>query len=281
MKKRKHVKNIITYVGIILVCIFCLFPVIWMISCSFRPTGEIYSYSVTLLPQNFTVDGYIGLFTRKTSTVDFWAWTRNSLIVATASSLFGLAVALLGAYSLSRYKYHGRMTIAYTILVAQVIPGTLLLIPMYLFMNRTGFIDTFFGLTILNVSFSVPYCTWMMKGYFDGIPYSLNESASIDGATEFQSFIYIIMPLARPGIAVTGFFSFVNSWNEYLFASTLMKSYDKWTLPVGLSSFKGQYTVDYTTMMAGGSFITIPIIILFLLLQRHLVSGMTAGAVKQ
>ena len=280
MKAKKRRKDIITYIGITIICLFCLLPVIWMVSCSFRPTGEIYSYSVTLLPKSFTLDGYIKLFTEKTSTVDFWAWVRNSLIVASASCVFGLLVAAFGGYSLSKFRYPGRMSIAYTIAVAQVIPGTLLLIPMYLLMSRLKLIDTFIGLIVLNISFSVPYCTWMMKGYYDGIPYSLNESGAVDGATQWQIFWHIVMPLARPGIAVTAFFSFVNSWNEYLFASVLMKSYQLWTLPVGLSSFKGQYTVDYTTMMAGGSFITIPIIILFLLLQKHLVSGMTAGAVK-
>ncbi len=280
MKANKRRKDILTYIFITIIALFCIAPVLWMISCSFRPTSEIYSYDITILPKNFTLDGYIKLFTETTSTVDFWQWARNSVLIASVSCIIGLIVACLGGYSLSKFRYPGRLPVAYTIVVAQVIPGTLLLIPMYLLLSKWNLVDTYRGLIILNVSFSVPYCTWMMKGYFDGIPNDLLESGEIDGASKFQTYFKIVMPLVTPGVAVTAFFSFINSWNEFLFASVLMKSYDKWTLPVGLSTMKGQYTVDYTTMMAGGAVITIPIIILFLVLQRHLVSGMTSGAVK-
>lgn len=192
-----------------------------------------------------------------------------------------MIIATLGGYGLSRFRFRGRGFLSYFILTTQVLPGSLLIIPLYVIMGNLQLLDTRIGLVAAYCTFSVPFCTWMMKGFFDTIPISLEEAARVDGAGRFRIFSTVVLPLTVPGLVATGIFSFINGWNEYLFASTFMKSYENWTLPVGIASFQGQYTTNWGTLMAGAVLITIPVVILFLLLQKHLVSGMTAGAVKQ
>ena len=171
--------------------------------------------------------------------------------------------------------------LSYFILTTQVLPGSLLIIPLYVIMGNLQLLDTKIGLVAAYCTFSIPFCTWMMKGFFDTIPISLEEAARVDGAGRFRIFSTVILPLTVPGLVATGIFSFINGWNEYLFASTFMKSYENWTLPIGIASFSGQYATNWGTLMAGAVLITLPVVLMFLLLQKHLVSGMTAGAVKQ
>jgi len=152
---------------------------------------------------------------------------------------------------------------------------------LYIIMINLNLLNSLIGLVLAYTTFSVPFCTWMMKGYFDTIPVSLDEAAMVDGCNRIRTFLNVVLPLTKPGLAATGIFSFIAGWNEYLFASQFAQSYDKWTLPVGLASFSGQYTTNWGALMAGSVMVTIPVIVIFLVLQKYLVSGMTAGAVKQ
>ena len=279
--KKKRVKKIITVILVILVCMFALFPFVWMISTSFKPANEVYSKTPSFIPNEPTVEGYTEMLTTQSSTFDFPQWLTNSVIVALLTTVFSMIIATLGGYGLSRFRFRGRGFLSYFILTTQVLPGSLLIIPLYVIMGNLQLLDTRIGLVAAYCTFSVPFCTWMMKGFFDTIPISLEEAARVDGAGRFRNFSTVVLPLTVPGLVATGIFSFINGWNEYLFASTFMKSYENWTLPVGIASFQGQYTTNWGTLMAGAVLITIPVVILFLLLQKHLVSGMTAGAVKQ
>ena len=279
--KKKRVKKIITVILVILVCMFALFPFVWMISTSFKPANEVYSKKPSFIPNEPTVEGYTEMLTTQSSTFDFPQWLTNSVIVALLTTAFSMIIATLGGYGLSRFRFRGRGFLSYFILTTQVLPGSLLIIPLYVIMGNLQLLDTRIGLVAAYCTFSVPFCTWMMKGFFDTIPISLEEAARVDGAGRFRIFSTVVLPLTVPGLVATGIFSFINGWNEYLFASTFMKSYENWTLPVGIASFQGQYTTNWGTLMAGAVLITIPVVILFLLLQKHLVSGMTAGAVKQ
>lgn len=279
--KKKRVKKIITVILVILVCMFALFPFVWMISTSFKPANEVYSKTPSFIPNEPTVEGYTEMLTTQSSTFDFPQWLINSVIVALLTTVFSMIIATLGGYGLSRFRFRGRGFLSYFILTTQVLPGSLLIIPLYVIMGNLQLLDTRIGLVAAYCTFSVPFCTWMMKGFFDTIPISLEEAARVDGAGRFRIFSTVVLPLTVPGLVATGIFSFINGWNEYLFASTFMKSYENWTLPVGIASFQGQYTTNWGTLMAGAVLITIPVVILFLLLQKHLVSGMTAGAVKQ
>ena len=270
MKTKKGGKAV-TVILVIVVCIFALFPFIWMISTSFKTNSEIYTAAPT----------YTSMFTTETATFNFKQWAANSIFVAFLTTIFSMIIAVLGGYGISRYRFKGRGALSYIVLTTQVLPGSLLMIPLYIIMSNLGLLNTKIGLMLAYVTFTVPFCTWMMKGFFDSIPISLEEAARVDGAGTFRCFFTVTLPLTVPGLVSTGLFAFINGWNEYLFASSFMQSYDNWTLPVGIASFKGQYATDWGTLMAGSVLITIPVVILFLCLQKHLVGGMTAGAVKQ
>ena len=252
-----------------------------MISTSLKPAEEVYTNTPAFIPENPTVQGYAEMLTTESSTFDFKQWAANSVMIALLTTVFSMIIATLGGYGISRFRFRGRGALSYIVLTTQVLPGSLLMIPLYIIMGNLKLLDTRMGLVIAYATFSVPFCTWMMKGFFDSIPFSLEEAAKVDGAGRFRCFATVVMPLTVPGLVATGLFAFINGWNEYLFASTFMKSYENWTLPMGIASFQGQYTTNWGTLMAGSVLVTIPVVILFLALQKHLVGGMTAGAVKQ
>lgn len=280
MRKRNG-RKLLTIILTIIVCLFALFPFVWMISTSFKPAEEVYTSTPSFIPDNPTANGYYEMLTTESSTFDFKQWTVNSVIVAFLTTVFSMIIATLGGYGISRFRFRGRNGLSYIILTTQVLPGSLLLIPLYIIMSNMQLLDTRLGLVMAYATFSVPFCTWMMKGFFDSIPLSLEEAARVDGAGRFRCFATVVLPLTVPGLVATGLFAFINGWNEYLFASTFMKSYENWTLPMGIASFQGQYTTNWGTLMAGSVLITVPVVILFLALQKYLVGGMTAGAVKQ
>ena len=275
--RKKGGGRIVTVFLVVIVCAFALFPFLWMISTSLKPAEEVYTNTPAFIPENPTVKGYAEMLTTESSTFDFKQWAANSVIIALLTTVFSMIIATLGGYGISRFRFRGRGALSYIVLTTQVLPGSLLMIPLYIIMGNLKLLDTRMGLVIAYATFSVPFCTWMMKGFFDSIPFSLEEAAKVDGA----GLSAVVMPLTVPGLVATGLFAFINGWNEYLFASTFMKSYENWTLPMGIASFQGQYTTNWGTLMAGSVLVTIPVVILFLALQKHLVGGMTAGAVKQ
>ena len=279
--RKKSGRKIITVLLVVLVCAFALFPFLWMISTSFKPAEEVYTNTPAFIPDHPTAQGYVEMLTTESSTFDFKKWAVNSVVVALMTTVFSMVTATLGGYGISRFRFRGRGALSYIVLTTQVLPGSLLMIPLYIIMGNLQLLDTRLGLVIAYATFSVPFCTWMMKGFFDSIPLSLEEAAKVDGAGRFRCFATVVMPLTVPGLVATGLFAFINGWNEYLFASTFMKSYENWTLPMGIASFQGQYTTNWGTLMAGSVLVTIPVVVLFLALQKHLVGGMTAGAVKQ
>lgn len=266
---------------IILICVFCAAPFVWMIISSLKPPAEIYSSRQTLLPVNPTADGFKSIISGSTATFNYPRWVLNSVIVSVSSSLISVLIASLGGYAMSRFRFRGRMGFGYMLLITQVLPTPLLLIPLYVIMNSLGLLNTLTGIVLVYTAFAIPYCTWTMKGYFDTIPVSIDEAALIDGCGRFRTFFSVVLPLTLPGLLSTTLFSFIQGWNEFAVANIFLKIYDKWTAPVGLTTFKGQYTTNWNAIMAGGIIITIPVVVIFWILQRHLISGMTAGGVKQ
>lgn len=258
-----------------------LFPAFWMLSTSLKSSGEVYAFPPSYIPEEASVHGYVKLLTEHSRSFNFLIWAKNSLVTALGTTLFSMVIATLGGFGLSRFRFRGKKCVMYTILMTQVLPGSLLIVPLYTIMTGFNLLDTALGLVLANVTFAVPFCTWTMKGFFDSIPASLDEAARVDGAGRWITFSGIILPLTIPGLVATCIFSFITGWNEYLFASIFMRTYGKWTLTVGISSFQGQYGTDWPTIMAGAFMITIPVVIVFLVLQKYLVSGMTSGAVKQ
>ncbi|CAH0121307.1 MULTISPECIES: carbohydrate ABC transporter permease [unclassified Paenibacillus] len=274
-------KKLPIYLAAVLLSLFAVGPFLWMMITSFKTQGEIYSNPVQYLPSGLHLNGYKSMLNpHADANLNFINWFLNTAIVSFLTTLFSLIISALGAYSMSRFRYKGRMTIGYLILVTQMLPGSLLIIPLYIIMKDLHLLNSHFGLVIAYSTMAIPFCTWMLKGYFDSISVSIDEAAMVDGANRWMTFSRILLPLTLPGLVVTGIFSFLTSWNEFLFAQTFISDYEKWTLSVGIASFQGQYVVNWDYLMAGSVFTTLPIVIAFWLLQKYLVSGMTAGAVK-
>jgi len=220
-----------------------------------------------------------GAMERKT----VWLFGRqllNSLIVALCTTILGIFLATTAAYAFSRFRFPGRRAGLLSFLVIQMFPGTMMMIPLYILVSSLGLLDQLLGLILVYSTTAIPFCVWMLKGYFDTIPKELEESAIIDGASRFRIFWSIILPLAKPAIAVTGLFSFMTAWNEFILAATFMNDETAQTLPVMLNGFVSATTVEWGHFAAGAIIVSIPVVALFFLLQRHLVSGLTAGGVK-
>jgi ABC-type glycerol-3-phosphate transport system permease component len=271
----------IVYLCAILISLFAISPFIWMIFTSLKTQSEVYSTPLTYLPQALHTGGYEAMLDPKADdNANFMKWFANTTLVSLLTTVLSLIISALGGYAMSRFGFRGRMSLGYIILLTQMLPGSLLIVPLYFIMRDYHLLNTHFGLVIAYTTFAVPFCTWMLKGYFDSVSQSIDEAASVDGANRWTTFIRIILPLTLPGLVVTGIFSFLTSWNEFMFAQTFLSDYSKWTLSVGIASFQGQYVVNWDYLMAGSVITTLPIVIAFWLLQKHLVSGMTAGAVK-
>jgi len=211
----------------------------------------------------------------------FARWILNSAVVAAATTVLGVFLATTAGYAFSRFRFPGQRAGLMSFLVSQMFPGTLMLIPLYIIIvGWLGLGSTWIGLILVYATTAIPFCVWMLKGYFDTIPLELEESARIDGATPIQIFIKIILPLAKPAVAVTALFSFMTGWNEFILAATFMDEEVMYTAPVGLRFFVGGFSQQWGYFAAGSIIVSIPVVLLFLFLQKYLVSGLTAGAVK-
>jgi ABC-type glycerol-3-phosphate transport system permease component len=252
-----------------------------MVDVSLMPPSDVYKNPPVLVPSELNVSGYERMLGAGTdANLNFLNWFVNSTIVSVLTTLFSITISALGGYAMSRFKFRGRMAVGYVILITQMLPGSLLIIPLYIIMKDLQLLDTHLALVLAYTTFAVPFCTWMLKGYFDTISTTIDEAAMVDGANRFTTFVRILLPLTLPGLVVTAIFSFITSWNEFLFAFSLLNSADKWTLSVGIASLQGQYIVNWDYIMAGSALTTLPIVIVFWTMQKYLVKGMTAGAVK-
>jgi arabinogalactan oligomer/maltooligosaccharide transport system permease protein len=228
-------------------------------------------------PETLSTSNFRSLFTDQ----PFARWLGNSVIIATATTFLGVFLASTAAYAFSRFRFPGRRAGLMSFLVSQMFPGTLMLIALYIIIVQwLGLGSTYSGLVLMYTVTAIPFCVWMMKGYFDTIPKELEESALIDGASQAMIFFRIVLPLAKPAVAVTALFSFMTAWNEFIQAATFMNKEEMYTAPVGLRFFVGGFSQQWGYFAAGSIVTAIPIMVLFLFLQKYLVSGLTAGAVK-
>ena len=228
-------------------------------------------------PEQFSWANFTSVMTDQ----PFARWLLNSTVVAAATTVVGVFLATTAGYAFSRFRFPGRRAGLMSFLVSQMFPGTLMLIPLYIIVVQwLGLGSTWIGLILVYATIAIPFCVWMLKGYFDTIPLDLEESALIDGATPGQIFTKIILPLAKPAVAVTALFSFMTGWNEFIIAATFMDKEVMYTAPVGLRFFVGGFSQQWGYFAAGSIIVSIPVVLLFLFLQKYLVSGLTAGAVK-
>ncbi|MCU1586337.1 MAG: Inner rane transporter permease protein YcjP [Microbacteriaceae bacterium] len=264
------------YVLLSVAALFVLMPVFWMVSTSLKPETELFLAPPRLWASSPDVSAFIRVFTD----YPFVDYFRNSLVVVSASTVISLAFSTLSAYGLSRFEFRGRASFLTFLLISQMFPSIMLLIPYYKIMETFGLVNTQVALILTYVSFTIPFCSWMMYGYFKSIPRELDEAASIDGAGRFATFARIVLPLTLPGVVATAIYSFVTGWNEYMFALILTSSEDMKTVPVGIGQLIGQYKIQWNDLMASSLYAIIPLMIIFIFLQRYLISGLTAGGVK-
>ncbi len=265
----------------VLISAIVLIPFLWLISTSLKDRSDIFTYPPVWIPRHFSLSGYIDLWSKTPfADVGFSTFVQNSFLVASSSSLIAVILSALAGYSLSRFRFRGSSLFGYLILVAQMLPEALLLIPLYLLMRDLGQLDSLFGLVLVYSAFGLPYATWMLRGYFNAIPRDLDEAAMIDGCSQIGSLFRVVLPLAVPGVIVTLLYTFIIGWNEFLFALVFLNSFDKYTMPLALGSFRTQYLVEWNLLFAGAVVLTVPVLLMFLLMQKSLATGFTAGAVK-
>lgn len=253
------------------------FPLFWMVICSFKPGGELYSLPPTFLPNEWTLQNYRDLFVQ----TNFLVYFRNSLIVAGGATFLSILIGALGAYSLSRFKFFGIGAFANASLVCYMLPEVLLVLPLYIYVIKLGLADTLISLIIANTAFTLPLALWFMRSYFNAIPVSLEESAMIDGCTRLQAMFRVTLPLALPGVISVGVFAFNHSWNEFLFALVFTSSENNKTLPLGLATWIGQDNIySWGMLLSGAVLVTIPVVLFYLLVQRKLVVGLSEGGAK-
>lgn len=245
---------------------------------AFKTTPEIINaQELTYFPKTFTISNFNELF----QMYNYTQLLKNSIIVSTSTGICITLLSILGGYGLARYKFRGKEIMLLFFLVTQMIPGILVIIPLYIILTQAGLINTHFGLFIYYLIANLPFCVITMRSFFERIPYSLEEAARVDGCTKFQSLVEIVLPVMFPGIVAVFVFAFIGAWNELIAGTIFISAPNMWTIPVGLKSLIGKYDVKWGILMAGGVLALLPTAVMFAFMQKFVVEGLTAGAVKE
>jgi arabinogalactan oligomer/maltooligosaccharide transport system permease protein len=252
-----------------------LYPVLLVLKKAIEP-GQEFALSASPWPRGFTL-AHLGDVLGQPHAL---AYVRNSFVVALATTAVGVLFSCTAAYALARFRFPGQRASLATFLLVQMFPSTLLMLPLYVLLDRLGLLNRLGGLVLVYATTAIPFCVWTLKGYFDTLPRELEEAARIDGASAFDVFFRIVLPLSRPAIAVTALFSFMTAWNEFILAGTFITDERSYTLPVLLHHYVGEYHAEWGHFAAGALVTSLPVMLLFYVLQRYLVGGLTAGAVK-
>ncbi len=264
----------------IVFCIVWAFPVYWMVNTAFKPRSEMLSSTPHFFPEAPTFDNFVTAI----GSGQFLVYLQNSVIVVAGAVIFAIVLGIFAAAALSRFRFRGRRAILVLILIVQMLPGTALLIPQFLIFNSMGLLGTYWGLIFAYVASVLPFSIWVMRGFFLAIPIEIDEAARIDGASTWQVLTKVLFPLVMPGIVSSSVFAFIAAWNDYIVAFTFMKDQANYTLPVWLNSFTvsvgGELGTDYGGQMAAATLFSLPVVVFFMIIQRNLVTGMSAGAVK-
>ena len=301
------IETIIIFTFLSLFCLATIYPVLNIVGVSLRTDDAFQSRSLSLIEfeekyedingnekwdkgeryedvnnnskwdSGSSIKSYLNLFTE----TNFLLWTWNSIIISFVVTLTGVVFASTGGYALSRFKFKGREFGMIALMTTQMFPATMLLLPFFILLSYLELINSYIGLIIIYSSTALPFCIWQMKGYYDTIPPSLEESARLDGCTRYQAFYKIILPLSSPALVITALFSFMASWSEYVVAAIILQDPKLYTLPLGLKSFQASLSTQWGLYAAGAVVVSIPVCILFISLSRFLVSGLTMGSVKE
>ena len=279
MKKPRDLSTtgkIFAYFVLILFTLFAIWPVLQVISISLRPGDRLLSKSLAIIPDDATLQTYVHLFTKE----PFLRWLGNSFIVSGVVTVVGSMLAAFAGYAFSRYKFRGRDAAMVGIITTQMFPVTMLLLPLFILLIKVKAYDNYLGLIIAYSATALPFTIWQMKGFYDTIPFSLEEAASIDGCTPFAVFWRIVLPLAAPALVINALFTFMTAWSEYLVAAVIIQDKAMFTLPLGLKMFQSNMEVAWGLYSAGAVMVSVPVVLLFMFLSRWLISGLTLGSVK-
>lgn len=257
-------------------CIVVLFPILRIVTISLRPGNRLLSSNMNLIPPDASLTSYYRILTQK----PFLQWVYNSLLITVTTSLLGVILAATAAYAYSRFKFPGRKIGLLFLMMTQMVPAAMLILPIYLILTHAGLLNTYAGIVIAYSVTTLPFSIWVLKGYFDTVPRSLEEAARIDGCTELGAFYRVLLPLSTPSLAIVFLFNFTQSWNEYLIATTLLQSPKLRTWPLGLYELQGNFNSEWGMFAAGSVLISIPVVLLFLYSSKYMISGLTVGGVK-
>lgn len=252
------------------------FPVYWMVQSAFEPNGQITSLSPSFFPVHFTFHDFVDAVNRPY----FWDDARNSLVVVVSAVVVVMIVAFLAATAVTRFRLKGGRAFLVLILVVQMVPSAALVIPLFLLLDKYHLTDNYVGLVLTYVALTLPFSIWALRGFVRSVPVDLEDAAMVDGASRFGAFMRILFPLVLPCLITTGVFSFITAWNDFLYVNVIMQQNYHQTLPVWLFSFSTNTGTDYGRLMAGCTIMALPVVVFFLLVQRRIVTGLTAGAVK-
>ncbi|MFB3169221.1 carbohydrate ABC transporter permease [Neobacillus sp. 179-C4.2 HS] len=272
---KKADKILTLYLPLTMLLSFTIFPIYWTLNTAFKPEGDIVKRPLQYLPVNPTTENFVTAWTN----VGFATFFKNSLIVGVSTVLVVLVCSTLSGYALSRYQFKGKRSFMIMLLCTQFIPRAMMIIPLFVIFKNLGLISNPLSLIITYTAIEIPFTTILMSGFISNVPKELEEAAMIDGCSKLQSLRHVVFPLLLPGIVATGVFTFIYTWNEFLIALMLTNQQSKFTLPVGLSTMLGEFSINYGALAAGSVIALIPAVILFAYAQKHLVNGM-GGAVK-
>ncbi|MET8607363.1 carbohydrate ABC transporter permease [Streptomyces sp. SM1P] len=256
--------------------IFTIFPLYWITITSFKPAGDIFTFPLAYWPEDFSLENYSGLF----GASQFGTYLLNSLIVSAVAGTVATVISMLSAYVLARFEFRTKTALLMAALVTQMIPSFIALGPLYLLMTDLGLVDNRLGLVLVYIAVCIPFCTVMLRGFFANIPDTLEEAAMIDGCSRVGALFRVLLPVMKPGIVAAFIFNFVNCWNELFLSVTLMNSDDNKTVPTALNGFISSFNIDWGSMSAAAVLTILPTMVLFAFASRHIVQGLTAGAVK-
>lgn len=275
--KRTRLQSFILYTTVVLSSAFLLFPVYWLVVTALSTSAELSSLPPSFWPEVPQWKTFSKVFAERPIPL----WLLNSTLAALGSVSLSMVVSVLAGYSLSRFSVRGGHSLGLFILTAKMLPATLLVIPLFGIFRQVGLIGSLWSLVIAHSTLIIPFTTWMLKGYFDTIPRELEQSAMVDGCTPLSAMVRVILPISTPGLAATALYAFVLSWSDYAYARTfLTNEQGNWTANLGITTMKGEYVTDWNEVSAGAIFIALPIIVIYIFLERYLVGGLTAGAEK-
>lgn len=273
---KKVLSGVLFVAALLAILVFILFPIYWCLVTSFKPSAEITSKIVTYWPKTFTFQNYVEAWTRS----GFSNYFKNSLFIAVFGVVFIVVLSILTGYALARFKFKGKNVFMLILLCTQFIPGAMLITPIFIIFKNLNMLNSLFALVLVNTTFHFPFNSILMRGFIGGIDYTIEEAAQIDGCSRLGAIWHVLLPILKPGIATIAAYGFISCWNEFLFSFMFISKQSKLTLPVGLKSLVGEFSINYGQLAAGAIIAVVPTLILFSYVQKNLVGGLSSGAVK-